>query len=316
MSDQQEVNQKGLEDVNAGRDVSVKGGIDQSVNKTIINHHYGVGALVLTGVCSVIFIGIWILSHFFASKQQPENYSIAKTSTKLIPPTESTSTNQLTFSIEDLGIQNTNQDYKRGIDRMKKQNYAGAIADFNLVISRKPNDINAYLDRGLARRALGEHQGAIDDFTKVLSLDEHNFYAYNNRCAEKRLLEQKKNSVYENNPNLEDAMKDCDRAIAESHQKYASPFFNRAVINAMQGKLKVAIEDFEESARIALREGNDAELYHSSRKEIEKILNLKKSSTPDPYDPQPVHSYDPPAPDNPPPVDTLLWGASYYFSTK
>jgi tetratricopeptide (TPR) repeat protein len=294
MSDQQEVNQKGLEDVNAGRDVSVKGGIDLSVNKTVINHQLGLGlGLGVLVFCSAIFIGMWVLSHFFTSKQQPESYPIAKTSTKLTPPspTESTSTNQLTSSVAVSGIQNASQDYERGIDSMKKQNYSGAIAYFNQVISHKPNNINAYLDRGLARRALRDHQGAIDDFTKVLSLDKHNFYAYNNRCAEKRLLEQKKNSVYENNSNLEDAMKDCDLAIAESRQKYANPFFNRAAINAMQEKWEIAIKDFETSARIALSEGNDAELYSSSRKEVEKILNLNKSTPVPIYDPPPVPTY-------------------------
>jgi tetratricopeptide (TPR) repeat protein len=130
----------------------------------------------------------------------------------------------------------------------------------------------------LARRALGEHQGAIDDFTKVLSLDEHNFYAYNNRCGEKRLLEQKKNRVYKNNPNLEDAMKDCDRAIVESSQKYASPFFNRAVINAIQGKLKAAIEDFETSAQTALREENDTALYNSSLIEAKRLMDINELS--------------------------------------
>jgi hypothetical protein len=74
----------------------------------------------------------------------------------------------------------------------------------------------------------------------------------------------------------------------------------------MQGKLKVAIEDFETSAQIALREENDTALYDSSIKEVQKILNSNKSSSLASYIPPLVaDDYPPPAMYYPPLVNEI-----------
>jgi tetratricopeptide (TPR) repeat protein len=52
---------------------------------------------------------------------------------------------------------------------MIKQDYEGAISDFNTAISMNPGRIGYYLGRGSARSQSGDEQGALADFTQIIN---------------------------------------------------------------------------------------------------------------------------------------------------
>ena len=64
--------------------------------------------------------------------------------------------------------------YNRGLDKLKKLNYSGAIVDFTQAISIEPKNIEFYLNRGLALRHTEDHMGAIQDFSKIIELRPEN----------------------------------------------------------------------------------------------------------------------------------------------
>ncbi len=54
----------------------------------------------------------------------------------------------------------------------------GAIADFSMVIDRKPTDASAYLHRGRAYLARYDYEEAVSDFNQVIDLDPENSVPY------------------------------------------------------------------------------------------------------------------------------------------
>ena len=74
--------------------------------------------------------------------------------------------------VEALYTELTPSDYRtRGHLAYDKGDYKDAIADYNIVIGRNPNDAEAYYLRGLTQKSLGQLKEAIVDFDHVLRLD-------------------------------------------------------------------------------------------------------------------------------------------------
>ena len=76
----------------------------------------------------------------------------------------------------------------RGIARMKKEDYVGAIADFTKALEINPRDTNTYYFRGSANYTRGEYTEAVKDFTKVIDIDPMMAAAYFNRGSAKGML--------------------------------------------------------------------------------------------------------------------------------
>ncbi|MBD2771224.1 tetratricopeptide repeat protein [Iningainema tapete] len=71
--------------------------------------------------------------------------------------------------------------YHQGIEKAKKGNLRGAIADFNQYIQLNPNGGKAYNQRGIARRQIGDYKGAIADFDIYLRINPTDAEAHCNR---------------------------------------------------------------------------------------------------------------------------------------
>ncbi len=65
--------------------------------------------------------------------------------------------------------------------KAKKQDYEGAIADYNQALQINPNDPDNYFRRGIAFRQKEDYQEALRDFNQVIHLSPKNTSAYLNR---------------------------------------------------------------------------------------------------------------------------------------
>jgi len=69
----------------------------------------------------------------------------------------------------------------RGIAKLQKSDWDGAIADFNRALQFDPKLAQAYDNRGLAKTEKCDLDGAIADFNHALQFNPKNGRAYNNR---------------------------------------------------------------------------------------------------------------------------------------
>lgn len=84
-----------------------------------------------------------------------------------------------TISVQDQGL------FNRGLEKIKQQDYDGAIADFTTLIegntSGNPINPRYYTNRAVANYRKGNYQAAIEDFNQALSIDKESIFAYINR---------------------------------------------------------------------------------------------------------------------------------------
>lgn len=78
----------------------------------------------------------------------------------------------------------------RGNVRVRQNQLAAAIADYDKAIELAPQVPDPYLNRGAAREGLGEWDAAIADYDRVLAVDPNDAAAYNNRGNAKAGLGQ------------------------------------------------------------------------------------------------------------------------------
>lgn len=74
------------------------------------------------------------------------------------------------FSAENFACAKGMHYYLRGISRMKKKEYEGAIIYFTNAIAADPLNGRAYYERGLAMKAVNDKKGACADLLKARSL--------------------------------------------------------------------------------------------------------------------------------------------------
>ncbi len=71
--------------------------------------------------------------------------------------------------------------FDRALDKAKRGDYYGAIADFSKVIEIQPRNSDAYYNLGLAKSYLEDYDGAIVDYTKAIEINPRYAAAYSNR---------------------------------------------------------------------------------------------------------------------------------------
>ncbi|MFB2919282.1 tetratricopeptide repeat protein [Aerosakkonema funiforme] len=115
--------------------------------------------------------------------------------------------------------------YNRGLERLEKRDYQGAIADFNEVIRRQSSNYRAYTNRCVARFKMGEIQTAIADCDRAVKLNPKDGDARYKRADIRFYLGNKQGAIEDlqtaaliyqqegNMPRYQDAM--------EKYQKYS-----------------------------------------------------------------------------------------------
>jgi tetratricopeptide (TPR) repeat protein len=126
----------------------------------------------------------------------------------------------------------------RGIEKAKKGDSDGAIADFNRASELNPKDDAPYYNRAQAKRLKNDTAGAIADYTRAIELGSTNPAAYNNRA----------NARVENN-DRDGAIADYTRAI-ELKPDYARAYYNRAVVKKENGDGAGAEADFKMATKL------------------------------------------------------------------
>jgi tetratricopeptide (TPR) repeat protein len=165
----------------------------------------------------------------------------------------------------------------RGVARMRKGDFEGAIQDFGRAIRIRPNQAEPYLNRCAAKRAIGDRMGALADADKAISLDDQLYQAYNNRASVRFEL-----------ADYEGAHKDLNRAI-ELNPKIVEHFYNRGYLLVQQGQFDAALQDFNEAVKLnpamAQPYQGRATAWMKKAKYDEAIADLTRAIEIDPTEP-------------------------------
>lgn len=115
----------------------------------------------------------------------------------------------------------------------KTGDYEFAIAAFNQLIERNPDNAIDYNNRGLVYFQSGEEQRAVCDFNKAIQINPELPSAYNNRA-----------NYYAGIGDLEAALIDYEKAL-DFNPGYVRAWVNRGITLRELGEYNEAIENFE-----------------------------------------------------------------------
>lgn len=75
----------------------------------------------------------------------------------------------------------TDEYFNDACQKEEQGDFEGAIKDLDIVLKRKPNDIEAIINRAVDKKALGKYDDSMLDFDKAMTLDSNNIMALYNR---------------------------------------------------------------------------------------------------------------------------------------
>jgi tetratricopeptide (TPR) repeat protein len=133
----------------------------------------------------------------------------------------------------------TSQKYlEDGITKHKRQDFKGAIKDYDKAIKEDKSNKDAYFNRGTCELALNDFKSAMADFDKTIELDPKFVKAYYSRA-----------SVFVSQEKYADALPDLDKTV-ELDPTTQNALTLRGQIRAQTGDKKGACEDFNQAKQI------------------------------------------------------------------
>jgi tetratricopeptide (TPR) repeat protein len=136
-------------------------------------------------------------------------------------------------SATELDSDNSEAYSHRGSAKSHVGDTDGAIADFDRAIEINPDDVGSYVSRAISKQNKDDHQGAIDDWDRALELKPDDGGWYVNRGMVKEIIDDN-----------DGAIADYNRA-AEVEPEYEVAYIARAYIRRKQGDYESAIQDYD-----------------------------------------------------------------------
>jgi len=149
--------------------------------------------------------------------------------------------------------------YNRGNARYELGNYLLAIEDYTQAIKFNPNYVNAYYNRGNTRSKLGDKQAAIEDYSQVIQINPSYTLAYFNRGNARNDLGNKKAAI-----------KNYTKAI-KFNPNYADAYFNRGNTRSDLGNKQAAIKDYRKAANLYKQQGKE----NKYQKALNRIIKFE-----------------------------------------
>lgn len=152
--------------------------------------------------------------------------------------------------------------FNRGVQKIEQQDYQGAIADFNQLLEREPENANAYLGRAIAHRNLEQYQDAIADYDESLRLNPTNPNAYLGRGIAKRRMQDDKGAI-----------EDYTEAL-RYNEDYGQAYYNRGLSKIAIGDTEGALADFRRAAELY----RNQELTQYYQDALDRIAEIEGAS--------------------------------------
>ena len=129
----------------------------------------------------------------------------------------------------------------RGIAKLQKSDWDGAIADFDRALQFDPKLAQAYDNRGDAKTETGDFDGAIADFNRALQLNPKYAKAYDNRGLAKL-----------SRGDLDGAMADFNRAL-QLNPKLAPAYAGHGSANFLAHNWTAALQGYRRFCELSQR---------------------------------------------------------------
>jgi tetratricopeptide (TPR) repeat protein len=149
--------------------------------------------------------------------------------------------------------------FNRGVQKLQRSDYQGAIADFSALIESEPSNANAYLGRAIAYRNQDDYSAALEDYNESLRLNPTNANAYLGRGITKRKTGDDQGAI-----------EDYTEALRYK-QNYGQAYYNRGLSKVELGDINGAIADFRQAAQLY----RDQELNSYYQDALARIAELE-----------------------------------------
>jgi len=129
---------------------------------------------------------------------------------------------------------------ERAFQRMQKNDFTGALEDYDEVIRLDPTDDENYLNRGLVKEKLNDLKGAEHDFAKSIELNSKN---------EKAWLSH--GNILLKSGKWAEAVEDYSTAI-HLRSDYKLAYYNRGIANLHAGQTQAACSDLKNAEKFGI----------------------------------------------------------------
>jgi tetratricopeptide (TPR) repeat protein len=188
----------------------------------------------------------------------------------------------------------------QGLEKLHKQDYAGALKDFDQVIKLDKDHDRAYLYRADLRSQVGDYQGAIQDYTIAKQQNSSFSYIYNQQGKAYEALRNYPKAIenytqaiklypedgigyanrgiaYYKLGHNQQAMENFNKAIVINHGQ-ADAYFNRGNLHTKLGNNQAAIADYQK-ARLLYSEQGKRDSYLKTALAIQELSGSSEPTT-------------------------------------